>query len=250
MERVLLRAFDREIVEDGAQIEFRKRPSGAVVVALATFAVAAGVYGAGLALRSAGGEDPALAMFVMGAAGLMAIVGVLALAATAFLFAVPGRRVFARFDAGERTFRVRGREIAFAEIRRFSFLPAEHGMRSLCVETAGAGTMTVWMATRGQFEALEKLAVRLDCALAQGAGAAAADASSAGKAATAPVDQRFRTTVIVVAGIVWTVGGWFFFRGLSFTSRLDPDGLRIPVWCAGPAILVFAAWDWIKSRRR
>ena len=249
METVVLRAFDREIVADGERIEFRKRPSGGVVDAVAIAVIAACAYGAGHALRSAGDAYRALGSFIIGMAGLMAIVGVLAIALAILLFVVPGRRVFARSDPEARTFRVRGRDIPFADIQRFSFLPSGHGMRALCVETAGAGTITVWVATRNQWQALVRLAARLEGGLGQPDGTAPRPAATTA-AAAAPLDQRFRTTVILVTGAVWTIGGWFFFRGLSFTSRLDPEGLQIPVWCAGPAILAFGVFDWLRSRRR
>jgi hypothetical protein len=46
------------------------------------------------------------------------------------------------------------------------------------------------------------------------------------------------------------VGGFFLFRGVSFASRLEPDGLQMPVWSAGLLVLAFGVVDWLCSRRR
>ena len=66
----------------------------------------------------------------------------------------------------------------------------------------------------------------------------------------AAIEQSFRTVVILAIGVLWTGAGYFFFRGLSFASRHDPDGLQIPVWSAGLLILALGVYEWIKSRRR
>ena len=187
-------------------------------------------------------------IFVIGAAGLMGVVGVLALLGAIVLYLVPGLRVFAEVDRAVRTVRVGRRKVPFHDIRRFAFAPSSERMRSLRIETTDGAAILLWTATPAQSDAFEALAAQLNAVVTHGVGAAPPDADAATPAQ--PMDQRFRTQVILAIGILWTVGGLFFFRGLSFASRLQPDAVQIPVWSAGILILMLGVVDWLRSRRR
>lgn len=178
----------------------------------------------------------------------MAIVGLLSLAGAIVLFLAPRLRVFAQVDRAARNVRIRNRVVPFGEIRRFAVPPSSERMRSLCVETTGRELIRIWTATPPQFDALEALASQLNEVTGK-VGAAALPEPGAATTAAA-MDQRFRTQVILCIGLLWTVGGFFLFRGVSFAARLEADGLQIPVWSAGLLILAFGVVDWLRSRRR
>jgi hypothetical protein len=180
----------------------------------------------------------------------MAIVGSLAVLGALFLACVPSRRVFAVWDGAARTFRARGRLVPFADIARVAVVTSASGFPTLCVETTRAGTMPIWFATGAQAAAIDALATRLNGALAPGVFAPAGALRDAAPSSPAAIEQSFRTVVILAIGVLWTGAGYFFFRGLSFASRHDPDGLQIPVWSAGLLILALGVYEWIKSRRR
>ncbi|HEY3635285.1 MAG TPA: hypothetical protein VGK95_09555 [Caldimonas sp.] len=121
-------------------------------------------------------------------------------------------------------------------------------MRSLCIETTDGEAIPLWRATPAQSDAFETFAAQLNAVVSHGAGGAPPAADAATPAP--PMDQRFRIQVILAIGMLRTVGGLFFFRGLSFASRLQSDALQIPVWSAGILILVVGGVDWLRSRRR
>ena len=245
-ERFLLRAFDREIVERGPAIEFGKRPAGPLVVAGITFFVAACTYGAGQWLVARGGELGPLGSFLNGVAGLLVVVGVLVALGGVFLAMAPARRVFARIDAAARICTVRGRRVPFAEVRCFSVEPMHGAMRALTIQTADAGSVLLWAATAAQVDVLQALAPRLNAML--GPAPASTPHAPEPASATPSFERRFRSQVILAIGALWTVGGFFFFRGLLFASRLTPE-TSFPVWMVGPAILVVGAIAWLRARR-
>ena len=249
MDRIVLRAFDREIVDQGRRLVFRKRASGTFLLALMIGAVAAGFYAVGQWKHSGGEPSGAIGSLLSGGAGLLAIVGGITLLSAVYLLLLPSRCVFAQTDEIARDIVVRGRRISLGEIRQFSFTALHNGMHALCVETAAGETLPLWVATASQWDVLRQLAVQMSALCGPGEGAVVAPPALDIAAGPTAFEQRFQSQVIVAIGVLWTLGGIFFFRGLSFTSWLTPDGPRVPVWCAGLLILVYGLVDWLKSRR-
>jgi hypothetical protein len=122
--------------------------------------------------------------------------------------------VFAQVDRAARNVRIRNRVVPFGEIRRIAVPPSSERMRSLCVETTGRELIRIWTATPLQFDALEALASQLNEVLGK-VGATALPEPVAATTAAA-IDQRVRTQVILCIGLLWTVRGFFLFRGVSF----------------------------------
>jgi hypothetical protein len=141
--------------------------------------------------------------------------------------------------------RFRGRNIPFAEIRSFDVAPFRGRFMAIMARVANGEPLLLMTAAASQRASLELLARTLTESIgSQPSGPLQPEA------AADPFGPSFRATVALAMGVLWVVGGYFFFPGLSFVSAIDPkETLRIPVWSAGFAIIAFGLFILVKARR-
>ncbi len=243
--RILLKTLDCAIVQNDNGYELKKSGAFGLLLGLVLLVVAAIFWGVGYGLANVEGESHAVGLLLKGLASLLSVVAAICLLVGISVRWVPKWKRGWIIDRTNKILNVGKETILLKDITAFQTAPFAQGFISL-VAVRSAGNPKLMLTVSSKYEpilldAMSKFNLLLG------------PSNEEPKAITTPVSEpfgfNFPAVLMMSLGILWTMGGYFFFPNLYFTGTLDPGVSKTPVWTIGLVPIAYSLYFFLKGRK-